>query len=575
MRWFDAFILGYCLTLIGMFCLPTENAHGAQAETTTTEQAETEPDSEPNSEPASEPASEPETKPETEQKAEPESKPESKPTAQPDTRHISLRPYRIRIELAFASDCRLTDFDRRQIFTRLPQIIERSAGEKWELTTLKPGDNTAGIFENAWLTLPTSAGLNRLSAAQVLQQYPTQAFDKLFLLTVESAGIGYQIAGREFDIDSQQLGPLVEQTTYARPFLAETSFQILRDLFSAVVTIEAVEGDQAIVSEQGSQYLTPDPAIGTLRKRDFFVPFFRYLNRDREVKDIQMIPWTYLILEKVDRKHARCSISSGLRGILSSSRRRVEMQAIRVVPRFPETELALVPRGTSTQSYAGMRVQISPLNPQEVRQLQVAAQKESEETGKKVSFEKEYITEELLTNREGTITVKADPSDPLIWLYVRSGKALVANVPYIPGIAPQTAIQVPDDRIRLGVEGELAVLNGELIEEVASLSMQMSRIRSWAKKNDWKKVDGGIRELESGISPRQIFQDKLTVIRVTATEAAQEQRNRAAESRIATLCREAETRINRFLDPTGIIDFKAEIKDLRDLQEQERPKRRR
>ncbi|QGQ26545.1 hypothetical protein F1728_29420 [Gimesia benthica] len=571
MRWFDAFIFGCCLSLIGMFCLQTENAYGAQAETTTTEQSETELGSEPNSEPASEP----ESQPESEQKAEPESKPEPKPTAQPDTRHISLRPYRVRIELAFASGCRLTDFDRRQIFTRLPQIIERSAGEKWDLRPLKPGDNTAGIFENAWLTLPTSAGLNRLSSAQVLQQYPTQAFDKLFLLTVESAGIGYQIAGREFDVDSQQLGPLVEQTTYARPFLAETSFQILRDLFSAVVTIEAVEGDQAIVSEQGSQYLTPDPAIGTLRKRDFFVPFFRYLNRDREVKDIQMIPWTYLILEEVDRKHARCSISSGLRGILSSSRRRVEIQAIRVVPRFPETELALVPRGTSTQSYAGMRVQISPLNPQEVRQLQVAAQKESEETGKKVSFEKEYITEELLTNREGTITVKADPSDPLIWLYVRSGKALVANVPYIPGIAPRTAIQVPDDRIRLGVEGELAVLNGELIEEVASLSMQMSRIRSWAKKNDWKKVDGGIRELESGISPRQIFQDKLTVIRVTATEAAQEQRNRAAESRIATLCREAESRINRFLDPTGIIDFKAEIKDLRDLQEQERPKRRR
>ncbi len=570
MRWFDVFKFGCCLTLIGIFCLPTKAAHSAQTESTAAEQPETKPDSEPNAK--TEPAPEPKT--DTEPKTNPESKPEPKPIAQPDTRHISLRPYRIRIELAFSSDCRLTDFDRQQIFSRLPQIIERSAGEKWELTALAPGDNTAGIFENAWLTLPTSAGLKRLSAAQVLGHYSTQTFDKLFLLSVESAGIGYQIAGREFDVDSQQLGPLVEQTTYARPFLAETSFQILRDLFSAVVTIEEVDGDQAIVSEQGSQYLTPDPAIGTLRKRDFFVPFFRYLNRDREVKDIQMIPWTYLILEEVDRKHARCSISSGLRGILSSSRRRVEMQAIRVVPRFPETELALIPRGTSTQSYAGMRVQISPLNPQEVRQLQIAAKKESEETGKKVSFEQEYISEELLTNREGTITVKADPSEPLIWLYVRSGKALVANVPYIPGIAPRAAIQVPDDRIRLGVEGELAVLNGELIEAVASLSMQMSRIRSWAKKNDWKKVDGGIRELESGISPRQIFQDKLTVIRVTATEAAQEQRNRAAESRIASLCRETESRINRFLDPTGIIDFKAEIKDLRDLQELDRPQRR-
>lgn len=544
MRWYDLLRICFCFTLVGTLVLTTGSLRAAQTESAPKEPAPTEP-------------------------AAPD-KTETKSPPKPDTRHISLRPYRIRIELAYATDCRLTEFDRQQIQSRLPQFIERSAGEKWALTSTGSDENAAGIYVNDWLPLPTVAGLNRLSTEAILKHYPTQAFDKLFLLTVESAGIGFQLSGREFDVDSQQLGPLVKKTTYARPFLAETSFQICRDLFSAVVTIESVEGDQAIVSEQGSQYPTPDPAIGTLQKQDFFVPFFRYLNRNREVKNIQMIPWTYLILEEVDRKHARCSISSGLRGILSGSRRRVEMQAIRVEPHYPATRLSLVPRGTAAQSYAGMRVQLSPLNPQEVRQLQIAAKKESEETGKPVSFEKEYITGELLTNRNGTITVSTNPDEPLIWLYVRSGKALVANVPYIPGIAPRAAIQVPDDRIRLGLEGDLAVLNGELIEAVAALSMQMSRIRKWAKNNEWKKVDSGIRELESGISPRKTFQDKLTVIRVTATEAAQEQKNRAAESRIASLCRETETRINRFLDPSGIVDFKAEIKDLRQLQDQSR-----
>ncbi|QDT27987.1 hypothetical protein Enr10x_33240 [Gimesia panareensis] len=559
MRWYDLLRICFCFTLVGTLVLTTDSLRAAQTEPAPTEPAPTEPAS-------TEPAP---TEPALAEPAAPD-KTETKSPPKPDTRHISLRPYRIRIELAYATDCRLTEFDRQQIQSRLPQFIERSAGEKWALTSTGSDENAAGIYVNDWLPLPTVAGLDRLSTEAILKHYPTQAFDKLFLLTVESAGIGFQLSGREFDVDSQQLGPLVKKTTYARPFLAETSFQILRDLFSAVVTIESVEGDQAIVSEQGSQFLTPDPTIGTLQKQDFFVPFFRYLNRNREVKNIQMIPWTYLILEEVDRKHARCSISSGLRGILSSSRRRVEMQAIRVAPHYPETRLSLVPRGTAAQTYAGMRVQLSPLNPQEVRQLQIAAKKESEETGKPVSFEKEYITGELLTNRNGTITVSANPAEPLIWLYVRSGKALVANVPYIPGIAPRAAIQVPDDRIRLGLEGDLAVLNGELIEAVAALSMQMSRIRKWAKNNEWKKVDRGIRELESGISPRKTFQDKLTVIRVTATEAAQEQKNRAAESRIASLCRETETRINRFLDPTGIVDFKAEIKDLRQLQEQSR-----
>ncbi len=534
MRWFKVFLICYSLTLFGSTLLNSEPARAAQAEP---------------------PAPAPQ---------------ETKPAPQPDHRHISLRPYRVRIELAYAPGSGLSDFDQRRMRSRLPQIIERSAGEKWNLTPANDEENAAGIYVNDWLPLPTHVGLNRLSATEILSHYPTQSYDKLFLLTVEPAGIGYQISGREFDVDSRELGSLVTKTTYARPFLAETGFQVVRDLFSAVLTIDEVAGNQAIVSEQGSQYLTPDPAVATLQKRDFFVPFLRYLNRDREVKNIQMIPWTYLMLEEVDRKHARCSISSALRGILSSSRRRVEMQAIRVVPRFPETRLSLIPRGTSTQSYAGMRVQISPLNPQEVRQLQLAAKKESEETGKPVSFESDYITEEILTNRTGTITVDADLTDPLIWLYVRSGKALVANVPYIPGIAPQTAIQVPDDRIRLGVEGDLAVLNGELIEAVAALSMKMSRIRKWAKNNDWKKVDGGIRELESGISPRQIFQDKLNVIRVTATEAAQEEKNRAAQGRIASLCRETESRINRFLDPTGIVDFKTEIKDLRQLQQENR-----
>lgn len=485
--------------------------------------------------------------------------------------HISLKPYRTRIEIACDPESRLDEFERQQLHQKLSQIIERSVGEKWQL--IEPGvplqDAITGIFENRWLPLCTSIGLSRLQPEQILARYPSQPFEKLFLITIEPAGIGYRVSGREFDYYSQRLSPLSEKITYEKLFLAETTFDLLRDLFSSVISIETVEGELVTVSEQASQFPTPDPEVATVKINSFFLPFFRYLNRDREVKNIQIVPWTYLEIEKADRKHATCTVTSGLRGILAGSRRRVETLALHVQPRFQATELSLIPRGTSTQTYAGMKVQLSPLNPQEVRQLQIAAKKESEETRKPLK-EPDYVTAEFLTNRSGSIAIDADPEQPLIWLYIRSGKALVANVPYLPGIDSQISLQIPDDRIRLGVEGELAVLNGELIEAVAELSMKMSRIRRWAKSEDWDKVNTGIRQLESELSPRKNFLDKLNAIRISAVEAAQAQNNRTAQARIASLCRETGDRIDRFLSPTGIIDLKTEIQDLKQLSGNDR-----
>ncbi|QDT43188.1 hypothetical protein Pan241w_32870 [Gimesia alba] len=497
---------------------------------------------------------------------------EQTPTSAIESRHISLRPYRIRIEIAYAPDTRLNSKSRRQLEQQLQQIIERSVGEKWTLSEAEQQQSDAaavGIYENDWLPLASSEGLTRLQSEDILKRYPQQAFEKLFLMAIEPQGIGYLVTGREFDVLSQRLCPLEKQETFEKAFLADTIFNSIRDLFSSIITIENVNEELVTVSEQGSQYLAPDPTVSTLETGFYFQPFLRYLNRDREVKNIQFIPWTYLILEDINRKYATCSLASGLRGILSGSRRRVETFALHVRPKYSQTKLSLIPRGTSTQTYAGMRVQISLLNPQEVRQRQIEAKKQKEKKKAAKPIVQDYILSEYLTNRSGTVTLPTDPQHPLIWLYVRSGTALVANVPYIPGIAPEVTIQVPDDRIRLSVEGELAVLNGELIEAVASLSMEMSRIRNWAKNNEWKKVDEGIRKLEGGISPKQIYQDKLSVIRVSAIEAAQKQNNRAAQSRIASLCRDTEDRIDRFLDPSGIIDLKTEIQDLKQLQRQD------
>ena len=53
------------------------------------------------------------------------------------------------------------------------------------------------------------------------------------------------------------------------------------------------------------------------------------------------------------------------------------------------------------------------------------------------------------------VTLQVKEGLPTVWLYVYSGKALLARVPYAPGLRPVETVELPDDSIRLRVEGEL------------------------------------------------------------------------------------------------------------------------
>jgi hypothetical protein len=204
----------------------------------------------------------------------------------------------------------------------------------------------------------------------------------------------------------------------------------------------------------------------------------------------------------------------------------------------------LVPRNNPSKPLAGHQVDVVP-------KLKVKDEPASEPAT-------------LYTNRGGSALISAAPELPVVWLYVHSGSNLLARVPFVPGLEPEQTLELPDDTLRLSVEGEIAVLRARLIDTVAKRAVTMARAKQFANAGDWKNAPAQLAELEKLPTAKE-YQAQLTAIRVSAVERAQQLRDRAAESRINKLCTETSQTITQYLDPDKIRQLKEELNELRKL----------
>src|SRR5690606_13343290 len=95
---------------------------------------------------------------------------------------------------------------------------------------------------------------------------------------------------------------------------------------------------------------------------------------------------------------------------------------------------------------------------------------------------------ELMTDRFGRVVIPAYVHSPLRRLIVHSGGAVISNVPFIPGLAANVSMELPDDSPRLQAEGALAIVQGELIDVVSRRTIMLACALSLARTDDWDEV---------------------------------------------------------------------------------------
>jgi hypothetical protein len=444
-----------------------------------------------------------------------------------------LKPYDVLVSVSFPGDASIDAGFRNDLVASVPKLLKSRLGQMWTLT----------VRDDRLLLPPTRAVLDRITVEDLNARFLPGEFDKVILCTVGRRGSAYEVAAREWDRNSRTAGPGASRETCDRRLVDDLVATTAVEVFRPLAMIHDVGEDVVELGIRGGEFLAADDDAAQFHSGDYLVTYSRYLDRQHNVGQIQFIPWTFLQVDLVERARMLCHVVSTFRrSPFPGSRRRVELMGIAARPLIAETQLTLVPRVDPLNPLVGLRVDVMDRMPTQDDPVE------------------DRVT--LLTGRSGAIVVSADPGVPLRHLLVHSGGAVLASVPFIPGLDRQVTLELPDDTPRLNVEGELQMMEDDLIDVVASRAVIMARARRAARAGKWDDVDRFLDELKK-LPDFQQFDTRLSAVRVPAEQTCRKLGDRVAQSRIARLCRDFREIAQTRLSPDIIRDFQTEMNQLR------------
>lgn len=441
-----------------------------------------------------------------------------------------LKPYRVAVQVAIEADPSLTPRFRAAVLLQLRERCDSYWGRMCDVE----------IRQTPQLMPATAEMLARMSEEDLASK---DTHDKTFVITLESFGGGYRVSGRVWEAVTREFSLPVTVNYYRRAESAEKLFELLSDLFEPIVEIGEFDSQTVFLKVRAGEIPPADPDQSPMKPGRLLRPFYRFLSRENEVLRIQSVPWTYLVVDESNRALATSRPVSGLRVPLTTRRRRlVQVLAVGIRPRLEATQLRLESRHVAGQPLIGFTVQM-------------------------LADDQDEDPSRLISDRQGAVTIPRSEDGEPVTLAIRSGRALLAKLPFVAGLVPESELSLPDDSVRLGVEGELSVLEAEITDAVAGRAVIMSRARLHARENQWEQTDALIQQIDAQRGA-DYYRTELTIIRERGVSSAAARGDRAAERRIERLCTQTEELIDRYLTLDKVQQLKEELAELRaDLKE--------
>lgn len=379
---------------------------------------------------------------------------------------------------------------------------------------------------------------------------PPITVDKVFPVSIEIEGGSYIISAREWDRESELLTTVRTRTTTDRRTIASQVLRLLGEVFRPIALIDEATPLTARIRYKAGEYPPGDPEFALARKDAMYIPFFRYLDRHKVMQKLQFLPWSYITATKLERIRANGELATGVKTPLGSfKRRRMELRALAIKPYTSQTTLTLVPKRNRTRPLVGYLVAVYGEIPPPPPEPGEEPPEDAPEREKPDIYR---------TDRFGNVTIPVDPNKALQWVFIRSGSALLAKFPLVAGAERQMTVECPDDTIRLDVEGQIVLLQSRLVDTIAKQAMVKAMIKNRLKKNEWKKVDESLKELDE-LATIEDFETLVSEIQYPALKKADERRDRISKGRIKKLG-EAVLKVARIhLDQQKIDEFREDV----------------
>ena len=458
-------------------------------------------------------------------------KKEDKPKPPP----IEITRYKTLISLMYNTDSGISKTMRSGSTRDIRAVVERTWGRMWDTTW----------EQNEWIYPAKFDVLSRLTEEELVARYEKTPVDKVHLIAINRAGPQWHVMVREYDKSSQTLTEPTVGSVYQQGRVAELVGQLLQESFRPTVELESTVFDQLELRLKAGEFPAPDPAAEQIVVGDVIKPYLRYKNKRNPeiVEKLQLLPLTYIVVTSVDRGRIKGVQVSGVMSGLGGKRRRVDQMGYRQRPRYKESQLRLILRGRDDRPLVCHRVEV------------VAKMRSRDKTiGEPLK---------LLSDRDGRVTISVSDKHSHFWVYVYSGTMLLARVPYAPGLKEYEIIELPDDKVRLRVEGELSLIKGKLIDIVARRAAHMAMAQKYAKDGKWPQSQAEM-EAMSKLDGLEEFAGEINAIQVPAIKYTKQNRQRAAEKRITRACNDMMSILKRYFDPEKEVEFKEKLINLRD-----------
>lgn len=462
---------------------------------------------------------------------------------------FNIRPYEVLVTTGFAPDCLPEERLRAQLITDIDQAIERMYGEVWKQT----------VEESPWLSPGNQQKLESITWDGLSERYTEMDWHKVFLVSVENRSNGFQVAVREADLRIHEITASYSERVVSYSLLASTITRLLRDSFRPCLLFErriVGEDNRAtmVMQTQAGEIIPPDPSAAQVQEGDVLRPFIRQMERrnPRALKGLQAITLTYLKVLKVDTE-----VSRGLVEAFYLTHLNPKISPFGGKGRSQE-HFAVRQRATANESRVRLVLRSRPDKPLISHRLALAYQLyyKDEEDGEQTK---------LVSDRNGEVIIQRRENHPTFWIRVYSGTSLLARVPYAPGLIPFDTIQLPDDSVRLEVEGELQLLADDLIDAIALRGVLLARAKKLAGDGNTKEVTALFNRYDA-VPSKNEFLERISNIRVAALNNAE--KKRLGTRLIKNQCDGIQSTVNNFFSDERRAARAAEIQKIKQLAEQ-------
>jgi len=447
---------------------------------------------------------------------------------------LEFLPYRVTCLVAHDPNDVSSAASAARLAYELPQWVARGVGGRWTLaTTLLEAPEWA-----------VRGGLHQLTPDEPGNFQKAESADTIYHVVVRRDVNRFCVDLRAWEPLFGHLSPVRTVATLDVRELAAETFTAMQELFRPRAQWERQDDQTVRLRIQAGALSAGDSPFPVARPAEVFAPWMVFRNREREIQKVQELPWTFFVLSQAEDGRGTGQLVSGLRSPLGAKPRgRIELVAVAIRPQWADTDLQVAALSKPPRPLPAHRVEVTPV------QLGDAPQAVAEPPAA------------WLTDREGHVRLPREAEPRLQWLRVTSGDLLLAKVPLMPGAVAAARLELPDDSLRLLAEGQLKILQADLVSVVAQRSAFMAAARSEAKKQNWENAKRCLRQLDA-LPSAQSFREQVSAVRVPAVAEARQRRDRVAEQRINRLCNETEELIQRYLVNDKVKELKEELADL-------------